>query len=178
MTTVAVGGAVNTMFLRTRSTTHDVDFSHEDYRSPELNLLNQATQYAITHSEAPLGNNWLNNTTILMVPTALQTVLAREARQQNDIVFQEPGLTVYAAPWEYAFCAKLDRMHKRDRRPYDIDDARIYLRRYIEKHRDPGVNINEVRGWAARYKTQATDAIVREVDVHYHNQYRHGAIRW
>lgn len=168
----------NTIMLRTRTTTHDVDFFHEDYRSPELNLLNEAGQYAISHSQVPLGSTWLNNTTILHVPIALQTRLAREAVQQNEIVFQEPGLTVHAAPWEYALSAKLDRMHKPNRRSYDLDDATIYLRRYIEKHTVPGVSINDVREWAARYGTRATDAVVREIDVHYHEQYRHGGIRW
>src|SRR5256885_3261316 len=42
ITIVAVGGAVNTILLRSRDTTHDVDFIHADVQSSEMSLIDQA----------------------------------------------------------------------------------------------------------------------------------------
>jgi hypothetical protein len=105
------------------------------------------------------------------MPVTLQADLARRAESQNEIVFQETGLTVFAAPWDYAFCTKMDRMHKRSRRPYDIDDAVRYLHRYISLHGNRPVRVQDVRAWAQTYGVRAEDAIIAEINQHYVEHY-------
>ncbi|KAK3055741.1 hypothetical protein LTS18_011786, partial [Coniosporium uncinatum] len=46
ITIIAVGGAVNTIFLQTRRSTHDVDFFSQGLSSKEVQLAQAAAQYA------------------------------------------------------------------------------------------------------------------------------------
>ena len=121
ITIVTVGGAVNTIHLRTREVTHDVDFFGANEQS---RLLEDASKYAQQQSRIQLGANWLNNATTLFISRPLQTQLVQDAILQDVVLFRERGLTVLAAPWSYALCGKTDRMSKTDaQRPYDCRDA-------------------------------------------------------
>lgn len=92
--------------------------------SPDIRLLEQASRVAEARASLPLGGDWLNNTTSLYISLTLRQELSREAEQQNEVVFQQPGLTVFAAPWLYAPCTKLARLLEGARRkPYDSIDA-------------------------------------------------------
>ncbi|KAI1913027.1 hypothetical protein LOZ61_003004 [Ophidiomyces ophidiicola] len=103
---IAVGGAVNTIHLQNREVTQDVDFFGGNEQS---RLLKDASKYAQQESKIQLGANWLTNATTLFIPLELQTRLIQAAIQQNVAVFREEGLTVFAAPWDYALCGRKDR---------------------------------------------------------------------
>ena len=55
ITVVTVGGAVNTILLRTREATHDVDFFGTNINNNQRMLLDEAAKYAERHSGTPLG---------------------------------------------------------------------------------------------------------------------------
>lgn len=63
-------------------------------------------------SSVPLGSARLNNHTALWMPSNLAQEVIRNSIDQNVIVFQRPGLTVYAAIWEYAFTTKAARVSR------------------------------------------------------------------
>ncbi|KAI4247419.1 MAG: hypothetical protein L6R42_009610 [Xanthoria sp. 1 TBL-2021] len=162
-----MGGAVNTILLRSREATHDVDFINPHVTADQMNLLSQASSAAMAQANYSLGEQWINNQTSLFVPAQLQIELAQEARIQNEVVFQEPGLTVLAAPWKFALCAKLERMGKPTRRPYDIDDAVTYLDRHIHIHGGNAVLFNDLQAWGVHYLTAVAQAIAQEVAEKY-----------
>jgi hypothetical protein len=76
--------------------------------------------------------------------------LYAKARTQDIIIFQKPGLTVYAAPWDYALCTKLDRLSKPGPAPYDMDDAVTYLGNIIEMQ-GSSVMRQELETWIRMY---------------------------
>ncbi|KAI9760321.1 MAG: hypothetical protein M4579_001725 [Chaenotheca gracillima] len=172
ITLITVGGAVNTILLRSRETTHDVDFFSSGLKLAQSNLLRAASQNAAARSSIPLGANWLNNSTVLYIGQALQRELEAEAREQNEVVFGQPGLVVLAAPWRYALCGKIDRLSKRERRPYDLRDAATYLNRYIGRHGVRTVPAAQIRQWCARYDKMFSESVVRELDVEFYRMYR------
>lgn len=172
---VAVGGAVNTILLRSRESTHDVDFFLPDSGSGEARLLEQAALAAEARSSIPLGGDWLNNSTSLYIPRNLRQELSREATAQGDIVFQQRGLTVLAAPWIYALCAKIERLGGHRRRRYDLTDAATYLERYNSRHRGRPVEYTFLVEKARHYGTSINAEVCREVDAAYVKRYhRHG----
>jgi hypothetical protein len=134
LTIVTVGGAVNTLFLQSRQSTHDVDFLGTNLDNRQQGLLDEAAQYAESQSRVPLAGEWFNNQTALWLPIDVHRELTRVALEQNAIVFEERGLKVVAAPWSYAFCTKADRLSRDNARPYDLADAPSYLRFYIDAH--------------------------------------------
>lgn len=168
---VAVGGAVNTILLRTRETTHDVDFFHSTTTGSETSLISQAGRYANHENNDSLGDNWFNNTTTLYMTRDLQAQLTREAEAQNEIVFQEPGLRVLAAPWNYAFCGKMDRLSKDTARPYDPNDAATYLQRYIARHGGRPVQIAQIQQWSKHFRTALRVEDLRQVNSVYKAMY-------
>ena len=168
---IAVGGAVNTILLQSRETTHDVDFINPSATPQQMRLLQRAASAAIAQISIRLGDNWLNNTTTLYLSSQLQDELGREAIAQNDIVFQEPGLTVLAAPWRYALCAKIDRMGSPNRRPYDSGDAATYLRRHIASNKGRPALFKDLRDWARHYRTEVLEHIVQEINAEYLQRY-------
>lgn len=88
---VTVGGAVNTIYLQSRRSTHDVDFFLADPGSPQHQVIHEAARLAAQPSQAPLGAEWLNNATQLLMGRDVQANLARAAFQQNTIVHQYHG---------------------------------------------------------------------------------------
>lgn len=176
MTLVAVGGAVNTVLLQTRNSTHDVDFFSQDLRGSEASLLREAVVYAEERSSVPLGDRWLNNETGTIGGTREQIPqLVTQATQQRDIVFQQPGLTIYAAPWNYAFVTKVGRITYGTGRTYDWDDAIVYLHQHIRRHGHTPVPVSQIRRWGAEYRRNTPDEILRQIDERYYRQYRqHG----
>jgi hypothetical protein len=171
---IAVGGAVNTLFLQTRNTTHDIDFFNQSLRPDELQLIRAAAQYARTQDRS-LPDEWLNNRTVLFIPGEARTALTQEAIAMNEVVFEEPGLQVLAAPWDYAFCAKLDRISGSaglgQRKPYDITDAVAYLYRYLTIKGRQSVTKGEIQQWAARYRTRIADGVLERVNAEFQRRY-------
>lgn len=139
LTVITVGGAVNLLLLRSRQTTHDVDFFGTNLTNSQRVALEEAAKFAENQSSAPLGAEWFNNATQLWLSQPLHRQLTDQAIQQNEIVFQRGGLTVIAAPWMYAFASKMHRVAQSRRgergasaRPYDPTDAAAYLHKYIQ----------------------------------------------
>ncbi|KAK3307137.1 uncharacterized protein B0T15DRAFT_553551 [Chaetomium strumarium] len=131
VTVVAVGGAVNTVLLQTRNTTYDVDFLCPLLVQPTLGIVRETGKYAVERSSVPLAADWLNNATARM-PGVVEHVdaLQEEAVAQNDVLFSRPGLTVVAAPWNYAF-----------------------IKKYIAKaHSNKPVPLVKIQRWGAKYK--------------------------
>lgn len=64
-----VSGAANTILLKTRQTTHDVDFFIPQERSTQMRLLEQASRVAEAKASLPLGGGWLNNSISLYIPS-------------------------------------------------------------------------------------------------------------
>jgi len=174
---IAVGDVVNTILLRTRQTMHDVDFFNVNLTTQSAGLLREAAQFAQSASSVPLGGDWLNDSTILYIPRALQQELTEDAINQNEVIFQTTNLTVLAVPWQYALCAKVDRMTKRNRRDYDVRDAAVYLHRLMQRGNNrrpmPAAQIQER---AAHYGIQAPEAQLREVDREYQRLYHRPGI--
>lgn len=142
-----------------------------------MRLLEQASRIAEAKASLPLGGDWLNNTTSLYISRELRQELAQQAVQQNEIVFQAPGLTVLAAPWLYAFCSKLDRLAKTSRsRAYDKDDAVAYLRRYTTRHGNEPLSYDALKETAAYYRTEINRDICRQVNAEYETIFRQPGI--
>ncbi|KAL8725984.1 MAG: hypothetical protein Q9166_007019 [cf. Caloplaca sp. 2 TL-2023] len=167
LTLFAVGGAVNTILLRSRDVTHDIDFINPNITSNQMQVLYQGASAALAQISIPLGENWLNNSTTLFLPSHLQNELGQEAIIQNEVVFQAPGLTVLAVPWRYALCAKLERMGKPTRRPYEIDDAVTYLHRHIVAHGGRAVPLPDLQSWGNHYQAAVASGPAQEVDEKY-----------
>ena len=176
MTLIAVGGAVNCCVLRSRPTTHDLDFFTTTLSTQDIRLLRDAGAHAAARSSIPLGGNWLNNETEGFITDDVRRFLASQAAQQQPL-FQDRGLTVLVAPWNYAFVAKLTRMVQPGRRrPYDLDDAVAYLREWILQHRNHAVPVGEIRDWGRTFRHLTPDEMLREVQTQYKSMYGRTAI--
>lgn len=179
---VAVGGAVNTMYLKSRQTTHDVDFFLRNPSAPEHNMIHQAARHANRQLGGSLGADWFNNTTQIMMGRRVQEDLATAAFKQNTIIFQsgdqKGGLRIYAAPWSYAFCGKLNRLCEERPRPYDLADAVVYLHEHLRSRNRQSVSAKEVYGWCKAYGKKVTEIVLRRVEEAYYNQYGRRAIEW
>ncbi|KAH8689477.1 hypothetical protein BGW36DRAFT_401834 [Talaromyces proteolyticus] len=152
VTLVAVGGAVNTVVLQSRATTHDVDFFSHIFAQPHLDILREAGLYAIERSSAALSRDWLNNATARM-PGVVENIdhLIQTAVAQNVVLMRAPGLTVVAAPWDYSFIKKVSRITQGTGRPYDGADAVAYLHQYIIRtNGNRPITVAQVEGWGKR----------------------------
>ncbi|RPD57594.1 hypothetical protein L226DRAFT_610632 [Lentinus tigrinus ALCF2SS1-7] len=148
---VAVGGAVNTLYLHSRETTSDVDFFfHTKTKNDDVTRVIAAADVARKHLN--LDPSWLNNHTAVFIQEETIRQLYDEAVQQGEVVFTAAGLTVYAAPWRYALAAKLARVAMPHRRDYDMSDAVAYLDRLVSKRSGGAVRKSEIQQWAAEFK--------------------------
>lgn len=181
---VTVGGAVNTIYLQSRSSTHDVDFFMEDPQAPVHQFIHEAARSAARSSAATrgvtLGANWFNNATQLLIGAQIQAQLTAEAVQQNTIVHQyrgqRGGIIIYAAPWAYAFCGKLNRLCEQNARPYDLDDAVVYLHEYLGVTHKSSVSKNDIFHWCQQYRKNATETVLDRVNNQFYQRYGHQVI--
>ncbi|MCJ1391800.1 hypothetical protein MMC18_004667 [Xylographa bjoerkii] len=174
---VAIGGAVSTILLGSRGTTHDIDFFTPSATPEEAELLRGAAKSALTQSSVQLGGNWLNNSVVLFMPRALRVELTKEAIEQDDVLFHEPGLKIFAAPWKYAFCMKIHRIVEQTGKQYDVNDAARYLARYINKEDCNSVTMETIMEWLMQYSVLAPTAIIRKVNIKYLTYYgKHGVL--
>jgi hypothetical protein len=175
LTVPIIGGAVNTLLLRNRRTTHDIDFFRTNIDNNQRRLLGQAASYAERQSLSPLGASWFNNENeVTLYDLDVHRKVTREALAQNEIVFQTKGLKVIASPWEFAFCAKVSRFargRRRGARPYDLADAVSYLRRYIQRRRGRPVSTREIKAWAEAYSINTDCMALREAATEYRRFY-------
>lgn len=173
VTLVAVGGAVNTILLQSRATTHDVDFFCRLLQNPRLETLRSAGRYAVERSSVTLSADWLNNATARM-PGVVENIdyLVRAAVDQNAILFDRPGLKVVAAPWNYAFIKKVSRITQGTGRAYDASDAVAYLHQYIRtSNQDEPVSLERAQEWGRRYKALCPAQILEQINELYRRTY-------
>ncbi|KAK4142558.1 uncharacterized protein C8A04DRAFT_29835 [Dichotomopilus funicola] len=172
VTVIAVGGAVNTIYLQSRTSTHDVDFFNNRLTPAAFKLIVEGAA-AAAKANPKLDAEWFNNRTILFIPRDQRDTLTEQSYAQNEIIFQEPGLTVLAAPWQYAFCCKVDRVAGggiQAARPYDVPDAVNYLRRYLSRQGKTQVPLATVKEWFTQYSLRWTancDIVVAQVNAGY-----------
>jgi hypothetical protein len=174
LTVVAVGGAVNTIFLRTRDSTHDVDIFGSNLSNQDRILLDEAMHYTQQQSTTLLGTDWFNTENQMWMTSGLHKELTNEAIKQNDVVFDKAGLKVLAAPWEYAFSGKVSRLLKGGEqvRPYDLSDAVHYLNIYIRQHGGRPVRVATIEEWAKRFRHNTDrEFLLSTVNEEYRRQY-------
>lgn len=172
---VTVGGAVNTLYLHSRESTQDVDFFLANPQAPEHTAIYQAARYANRQTNGMLGADWFNNATQMMMGRRLQGSLATAAFEQNTLIYQRvdgrSGLRVYAAPWSYAFCGKLNRLSAGNARSYDLADAVAYLYEHLRASGRQTVSASRIRRWCQEYGKENTDAVLHQVDEAYRQRY-------
>ncbi|TWU73578.1 hypothetical protein ED733_004681 [Metarhizium rileyi] len=161
-TVIAVGGAVNTLYLKSRSTTHDVNIFGSTFTNQARILLDEAVFDAQQHHQ-DLRTNWLNTKPQMWMKVPLHSELTAAAERQNVRVFDMPGLTIYAAPWEYAFSAKVNQilLGSDQARPYDLDDAVTYIHEYICAHDNQPVLVTTALDWARQFNHENTAEFLR-----------------
>ena len=171
ITTITVGGAVNTLLLQSRPSTHDVDFLGTNLTNDQRVLLDEAALHAETQSPTPLGGEWFNNHAILWLPPNVHREVTREALEQHEILFQRPGLEILVAPWHYALCGKMNRLvRERERRPYDVADAAAYLRQYVLRHGET-VSKGSIWRWCDVYQKDTSEDVICAVNEEYRRLY-------
>ncbi|GES58011.1 putative protein of unknown function [Aspergillus terreus] len=179
VTVIAVGGAVNTIYLQSRTATHDVDFFNNYLTARDFECLLKGAK-AAARKDPLLEENWFNNRTILFIPIDQRATLTQQAFDQHEVIFSAPGLTVLAAPWQYAFCCKVDRMAGggiNSARSYDLEDAVVYLSRYFVTHRVENVQRTTVQSWFVQYSlrwTAANDDVITRVNAAYQARFQVG----
>lgn len=172
---ITAGGAVSTVLLGSRKTTHDVDFFTAD-GAAQVNLdIREAATYANERRSGDLGAAWFNNATQLFMSEERAQALASDAVRQNEIVYDGlnsfgHGLRVYAASWEYALCGKMNRLTEGRGKPYDLNDAVEYLLRYFQKSQTRSLPADTIKQWCARWKHRVTDEVLRRLDEEYHRR--------
>jgi hypothetical protein len=178
ITAITVGGAVNTVYLQSRHSTDDVDFFIATPYAAEYTLFHEAALSAarsIWTQQRELGANWFNNDTQLRMSRDILARLAQHAVQQNVVVHQyrgsRGGIVVYAAPWDYAFCDKLNRLCETNARTHDITDAVSYLHQYLQKTGSSSVSAEETKGWCRIFRKNVTDNVLDRVNAQYIQTY-------
>jgi hypothetical protein len=166
VTIVAVGGAINTVLLKTRASTADVDFFGIDKRLPPG--LTDAIKAAV--KTVGINEGWLNNHTALFIDNDRINSLFAEAVNDNTIIFKKPGLTVLAAPWRYCLVAKLDKAGKSGAKAYDIDDAAAYLHELVKKTSGP-VTKAKLRMWAKEFNISLSEGPIGKLATTYQAKY-------
>jgi len=165
---VVVWGAINTLYLRSRTSTHDVDFISRNLSYEELKILDKATQNASTAMGAPV--RWLNNQTSVFLTHDVRLRLVAEAIAANIVIFQHGRLTLLVAPWRYLLCTKLDRIHQAiehpsRRRDYDIDDAAAYLNCLVAEKGGP-ISRPDIVVWLEEFELSGVDILDQLNEVH------------
>ncbi|KAI1388825.1 uncharacterized protein F4822DRAFT_259240 [Hypoxylon trugodes] len=172
---VAVGGAINVLYFQSRETTHDVDFFLGNSRSPQNHVLGDAARYANKAFYNELGTEWFNNSNQICIPGKIQKGLADAAIKQDAIVYSgegaNGGLVIYAAPWSYAFCGKLDRLCGDNPNSYDLEDAIEYLNEYLYTKREHWVPLHRIARWCKTYQKKVTREVIRQIDDAYYARF-------
>lgn len=176
---VTAGGLVTTIYLQTKKTTRDINFFTDQPHSHQTWNMEQAASSAArasggTHG-VPLAPNWCTNASQILRDRGIGNQLMMEAQQQNTIVYQyrgqRGGLILYAAPWAYAFCGKLERLCEADQSPHDINDAVLYLHEYLRNKNRSGLSTTEVAKMCREYRKDFTDAALHHVNIQYYHIY-------
>lgn len=149
---VAVGGAVSTILLQSRQSTHDFDFLAENLNPKTSDALRKAVEKATLQSQV-LQQGWINNQTTVFLTPDKRRLLMEQAIVQNEVVFASTSLTVLAAPWGYAFCSKLHRLSgaHNQTKGTDVEDAVVYVRKYLETKKTVSIRMEEIQELCGDY---------------------------
>lgn len=179
---VTIDGAIDTLYLRSRETAHNVDFFLDDPASKDYTPLKNAANFADSRVQGRLGQDWLSNSAQLFMPRDVQTHLVRDAFVQNEVIFEQTtsrgGLRVYAAPWSYAICEKLDRLGDINPQHHDMDDAVLYLRRYLDLMGQYCIKAETIRAWARWYHKDASEGVLKNLNVSFNKKFEWSPIEW
>ncbi|KAK4212685.1 hypothetical protein QBC37DRAFT_287514 [Rhypophila decipiens] len=170
---VAVGGAVNTLFLHTREKTHDIDIFSSELDKPSRILLDEAAHDAQKRIPA-LGTDWLNTETEMWMTGPAENDLTHAAAEQNVRLYEGQGLIVYLAPWDYAFTGKVHRIQTGggNVRDYDLADAAHYMHQYILAHSNRPVKAGMIQEWAKKWRGYEVKAsILARIQIEYKRHY-------
>ncbi|KAH6856705.1 hypothetical protein B0I37DRAFT_81102 [Chaetomium sp. MPI-CAGE-AT-0009] len=176
VTVIAVGGAVNTIYLKSRQSMHDVDFYNSRLSVAEFGNLMKAAKDAVDR-DPQLNEGWFNNHTVFFIPQSQRDSLTTQAFAQNEVIFQHGGLKVLAAPWQYAFCCKVDRLAGGgvvSPQNYDLSDAVHYLARYLAKHKLTTVTLTTVKQWFTGYGLRwgaGNDQVIAHINAAYKTKF-------
>ncbi|KAL4936908.1 hypothetical protein BDV06DRAFT_83140 [Aspergillus oleicola] len=179
LTVIAVGGAINTLYLRTRSSTHDVDIFGSMLDTPARMLLDEAMQHAMRQVTTALGTDWFNTENQMWLSPDLHRQLTNEAVEQNVVIFHKPGLRILAAPWNYSFSGKVQRLLTGGQqvRPYDLSDAVHYLHQIVTRNNGQPVPVATVQAWAQRFHHQSSKRFLSSnVNAEYKRVYKRSGI--
>lgn len=174
ITIVAVGGVINTITLRSRASTHDVDWFNVHLSGKQTTLLHQAATYSIQQASRcgmSIASDWFNNKTMLFIPPNLREALVAESFQQNYTVFNARGLRVVAAPWGYSLVAKLDRMAGGGGKLYDPADAANYLYEYLRYIKRASITSQQVQVLAQKYRANVTRRDMSSVNDRFRDRF-------
>lgn len=175
---VAIGSAVNTVLLQTHETTHDINFYNNFLDKQQVTLLIQASTYACKRIPG-LKPSWFNNRTVFFILRTLREYLTSEAFQQNKVLFDAPGLKVFAAPWTYAIAATMDQLSNnksQNAKPYDLSNAAEYLHHHMMLQQLNAVPQSAIEGWAQSYQTTVRLDYIQCLNEEYWRRYGRYAI--
>lgn len=161
---VVIGGVVNTVLLKTRHATTDIDLLTANPTREDVTLLAQAAR--LVREQNPnlhLDESWLNSNAGLFIQPELRLIIIQQGFAQNDIVFHAPGLTLYAAPYSYAIVAKLNRIAGEGAPTHDLGDAVAYLRRYLSLRNHSHVSLRQVESWCREYRSSRSGLVLQNV---------------
>ncbi|KAK2803812.1 hypothetical protein FQN50_006819 [Emmonsiellopsis sp. PD_5] len=168
---IAIRGVVETIHLRTRDTTPMLIFANywlnDDPDRAELVLA--AVSYAFNQVSA-------SDTNIVFSFRASRNVrqkVTEEALQQDEIIFQDGCLSVFAPPWRYLFCYKVGSMSSlQEYTPEDLQDAALMLYRYLVNSRRDLVPYSEICSWETEFETAALERnIVEQVNSRFKDKF-------
>jgi hypothetical protein len=157
ITIIAIGDALNTIYLNDRPATH-IDFFNDNLTPDELKLLSDAAKEAVK-CDPTLDNSWLNNRSSVFMSQDLRRMLTRQALQvrEPEVIIRplkRGGLTVIAPPWEYVFCCQVQRLvdnNVRDLRHHDVKYAVTIMAWYLQKYGMPKLDPATVQQWFSQY---------------------------
>ncbi|KIM90049.1 hypothetical protein PILCRDRAFT_2283 [Piloderma croceum F 1598] len=99
--------------------------------------------------------------------------LYAQAKEQNDIIFKQPSLTVYATPWHYALITKLDRLKNKGSKSYDLNDAVVYLNKVIGRRDNRPVHASELSKWAKKFHLVVPEnSLIAQLEMAYAQKYQ------
>jgi hypothetical protein len=156
--------------------THDVDFYNNRLTVAEFGYLMSAAKEA-ADKDPQLNEGWFNNHTVFFIPQSQRDSLTSQAFAQNEVIFEHGGLKVLAAPWDYAFCCKIDRLAGGGviaAQSYDLSDAVHYLNRYLTKGNLTTIPLATVKQWFTGYSlrwTTGNDVVIKRLIAAYKTKY-------
>ena len=171
---VCSGGACSVIYLKNRSTTHDIDFFTPNVEVIEAVM--EAKEKAPDYIKDTWPSDWINAEMIAFVSNrpGCET-LYQNSIDCEVILFKSDSLVVYAADWRYQLVGKIVRAYQisqlsgthqaEERTGKDLSDAVSIMRHLISRHGRPLLKV-ELLTWYADGPT-LEDAEIAYVNTEY-----------